>query len=238
MIDQIKMILRNVNLLYIEGESDKQFSVRTLLQLLCENVYITHDLTDAMQQCNRIKPEIVVIDVGTSEFDGVAFIKTLRESNRACALLVLSNTLLELAALKGLVQQTLVKPFESAAFVSGLQACAEHLVEHEYLNFPFRKPLYFDDVFGVLYLNGEHVHLTPKEKKLIKLLYKNRHRTVTYSEIENYVWEDQSMSMGSLKSIVNKIRTKAGYSNMIRNYSNEGYKLTMDVTGETLKESE
>ena len=229
MLDKIKDILKNINLLYVGNSSEKQLSIITLLQLLCENVHITYALDDAMRQCKLLDPEIVVIDIEMLEFDGVGFIQRLRQKNAKSAVIVLTDNLYDTAALQGYVQQILVKPFDSEALVAGLKASAEHLIEQECLDFPVNKRLFFDSTNSMLMLNEQTIHLTPKEKKLLELLSRNRQRIVTYNEIEHYVWKDQSMSMGSLKSIVNKIRTKIGMSDIIRNYSNEGYKLTQDM---------
>ncbi len=58
-------------------------------------------------------------------------------------------------------------------------------------------------------------------------MVKNRDRIVTYAEIEHEVWDDEHMSLNSLRTNIGFLRKKIPF-NAIGNISNMGYKLKID----------
>ena len=61
----------------------------------------------------------------------------------------------------------------------------------------------------------------------MNILVENRTRVVTYEEIEQYVWENEYMSLNSLRTTIGFLRKKIPF-NCIKNVSNLGYKLNLE----------
>lgn len=70
--------------------------------------------------------------------------------------------------------------------------------------------------------NKEH-HITKKEFFFLELLAKNPNRTISYREIEAYVWKEETMSLHSLRTMVGGIKKKFGLEKLIKNVSGVGY---------------
>jgi DNA-binding response OmpR family regulator len=68
--------------------------------------------------------------------------------------------------------------------------------------------------------------LTKKEKDLLTLLLNKQNATVTYKIIEEYIYEDKSMSMDGLRALVRRLRVKLA-DDIIQNVLDEGYRLNI-----------
>jgi len=75
--------------------------------------------------------------------------------------------------------------------------------------------------------NGELVALQNKEKLLLELLIKNINAVTYYSDIEDEVWEGESLNRGSLKALVLKLRKKLG-KDSVMNENELGYRLRIE----------
>jgi len=69
--------------------------------------------------------------------------------------------------------------------------------------------------------------LTKNEGLLLELLTKYHQRAITYSEIENYIWQGEGMSMDALRSLVRVLRKKLE-GEFVENVSGVGYRLIFD----------
>ncbi len=73
----------------------------------------------------------------------------------------------------------------------------------------------------------KEIKLTKKEILFSEILFKNRRRIVTYSELENHVWKESVMTEYSIRSLVKNLRKKLPH-NLIENLSGVGYRLTLN----------
>ena len=55
-------------------------------------------------------------------------------------------------------------------------------------------------------VNGKESRLTKKEKLLINLFLNKKNQVITYSTIENYVWEGSFVSLESIRSLIRRVR--------------------------------
>ena len=86
----------------------------------------------------------------------------------------------------------------------------------------------FDPLNSLLIHNDKQIELTTKENKLLMHLIQNDNRIVSYDEIESYVWDNMYVTRNTLTSIISNIRKKADNINLIKNYSNQGYKIVTE----------
>jgi DNA-binding response OmpR family regulator len=70
----------------------------------------------------------------------------------------------------------------------------------------------------------EVVILRKREKDFLLLLHKNKNMITTYSQIEEELWRDKSMSMSALKTFIKELRHRLPLD-IILNIQQEGYKL-------------
>ena len=55
-------------------------------------------------------------------------------------------------------------------------------------------------------MDNEEIRLTKKEKLLINLFLNKKNQVITYSTIENYVWEGSFVSLESIRSLIRRVR--------------------------------
>lgn len=85
----------------------------------------------------------------------------------------------------------------------------------------------FDDDRGMLYRDDTVQQLTKKEMKLLKLFLKNIGQIVSEDHIRNAVWEGEYVEASTIRSLVNRLRTKLD-GQLIRNIRGFGYCLGDD----------
>ena len=80
---------------------------------------------------------------------------------------------------------------------------------------------------SLFYNHNKALDLNKKELLFLKLLVLNKNRIVSYEEIEQKVWENEYMSLNSLRTTIGFLRKKIPF-NCIKNISNMGYKLNLE----------
>ena len=65
-------------------------------------------------------------------------------------------------------------------------------------------------------------NLSKKEKRFLTLLLNNKNSVTTYQMIDEFVYEDKTMSMDALRALVRRLRTKLE-EDIIKNISDVGY---------------
>ncbi|MCD8543502.1 MAG: winged helix-turn-helix domain-containing protein, partial [Sulfurospirillum cavolei] len=114
--------------------------------------------------------------------------------------------------------------YKSNIFKKCLKKCVEiislnHAVSKE-LSYGYQ----YDFDNKTLTYENQVLQLSRKEILFFELLLQNRHRVVSYEELQSHVWKDVIMTEGALKSLLRKIRQKFP-KDYIKNYSGLGYKL-------------
>jgi len=66
--------------------------------------------------------------------------------------------------------------------------------------------------------------LSKKEKRFLQLLVENKNLTITYQMIDEFVYEDKTMSIDGLRALVKRLRVKLE-DDIIKNVLDEGYTL-------------
>lgn len=82
----------------------------------------------------------------------------------------------------------------------------------------------YDKAKRVLYKEDEIIKLTGNELKLFDILTDYINESVSYERINSFIWRVEDSSIGRLRSLVYRIKTKIGV-NIIENIFEMGYKL-------------
>ena len=78
-------------------------------------------------------------------------------------------------------------------------------------------------IINTSFFEEEQIHLNKKEIVFFELLLHNKHRVVTYEELQEYVWQDNVMTDSALRSLVRNLRKKLP-RDFIINLSGVGYR--------------
>jgi DNA-binding response OmpR family regulator len=82
--------------------------------------------------------------------------------------------------------------------------------------------IYFSPITSELYIDSQKVELTKREKDLLVLLLENRGKTISYENIENFVYQGESKSSDAIRSLLKRLRKKLP-KDLIQNSIEEGY---------------
>ena len=143
-------------------------------------------------------PDIVLLDLGLPDMDGVEVVKSVRSWSQMPIIVVSARTedADKIRALDAGADDYLTKPFS----VGEGPAPAPAFDNGE---------LHVDFAAGTASLAGRELHLTPMEYKLLCLLARNVDKVLTHQFILREVWDTTSKSdLASLRVIMGTLRKK------------------------------
>jgi two-component system KDP operon response regulator KdpE len=178
--------------LLIEDEPQIRRFVRTALEAEGWNVHETGTYKQGLIDAGTRKPDLVVVDLGLPDGDGVALIRELRGWS-AVPVIVLSARAGEsdkIAALDAGADDYLTKPFGVGELLARVRATVRRRRQPPgELARTFRFGSVEVDLEARTVKRGaEDVHLTPVEFRLLSLLIANAGRVLTHRHILREVW--------------------------------------------------
>lgn len=161
-------------------------------------------------------PDIVLLDLGLPDMDGIEIIRKIR-SWSAMPIIVLSarsEDTDKIDALDAGADDYLTKPFSVEELLARLRVTQRRLIAAEGLitsqQTVFQNgALTIDYAAGCAYLDGEEMHLTPIEYKLLRLLAKNVGKVLTHTYITKEIWGSSwDNDIASLRVFMATLRKK------------------------------
>ncbi len=216
---------------------DDEPAIRKLLRLTLEPAgYAVRESETGqggLAEAAYLKPDIIVLDLGLPDMDGLQVLERLREWS-AVPVLILSvreDVGDKVAALDGGASDYLQKPFHAAELVARLRAILRHARRTE------EDPVYrvgaleVDLVKRAVRVDTKDVHLTATEYALLKTLIHHRGKVVTHAQLLREVWGPEADDRAQyLRVYVNRLRKKIhphpDSVPAIRNEPGIGYRLT------------
>ena len=174
-------------------------AVRNLITTTLEtHDYRFHTATtgeSAIIEAASHNPDVVLLDLGLPDMDGVEIIKKIRSWSSMPIIVVSarSEDTDKIDALDAGADDYLTKPFSVEELLARLRVTQRRLnaIQHSegaeqsvFIN----GDLKIDYAAGCVYLHGEELHLTPIEYKLLCLLAKNAGKVLTHTYITKEIW--------------------------------------------------
>jgi DNA-binding response OmpR family regulator len=146
-----------------------------------------------------------ILDINVPNIDGIKILKKIREYYEIVPVIIISASV-ELDVIKQSYDfgcnDYLKKPF----FIDELEIKIEKLCNIQDNNIYFDENSYFDFKSASIVIDNQEIRLTKKEKLLINLFLSKKNQVITYSTIENYVWEGSFVSLESIRSLIRRVR--------------------------------
>ncbi len=170
----------------------------------------------AIMEALSYKPEVMILDLGLPDTDGIEVIKKIRAWSNMPIIVVSarSEDTDKVAALDAGADDYLTKPFSVDELLARLRVALRR-VRHDRQRLSEESSVYengglrIDYAAGCVYLDGSEIHLTPIEHKLLVLLAKNTGKVLTHNYILREVWGNPSASdMRSLRVYMATLRKK------------------------------
>ena len=160
------------------------------------------------------QPDILFLDLGLPDMDGIAIIKRLRSWSQMPIIVISarSEDADKVAALDAGADDYLTKPFSVTELLARLRVAQRRIsaVASNSADSVFRNGgLTIDYGAGCVTLSGEEMKLTPTEYKLLCLLAKDAGKVLTHTYLTNKIWGSSWESdMASLRVHMATLRKK------------------------------
>ena len=182
-------------ILVVEDDSAISNLIRTTLETQNYQYHTAKTGAGALLDAASYRPDIIILDLGLPDMDGVEVIQKVRGWTNTPIIVVSarSEDQDKVDALDAGADDYLTKPFSIDELLARLRVAlrrvraeGEKLGEESstYQNGDLR----IDYIAGCVYVEGKEVHLTPIEYKLLCLLAKNTGKVLTHNYILKEVW--------------------------------------------------
>lgn len=149
----------------------------------------------AIMEATSHNPDIVLLDLGLPDIDGTQVIESIRSWSNMPIIVISarSEDKDKITALDAGADDYLTKPFSVEELLARLRVTQRRLLLLQAsgdTNSPVFQngELKIDYAAGCAYLNGEELHLTPIEYKLLCLLSHNVGKVLTHTYITQQIW--------------------------------------------------
>lgn len=182
----------HARVLVVEDEADIRRFVRLTLESEGCEVFEADCIKRALIEAGTRRPDVIVLDLGLPDGDGVGLIRELRGWS-AVPIIVLSARSMEqdkVLALDAGADDYLVKPFGAGELMARMRAqFRRHLHQtpsgETEINFGDTR---VDLINRLVERGGEAIHLTPIEYKLLTYLARQPDRVITHQQLLKAVW--------------------------------------------------
>jgi two-component system KDP operon response regulator KdpE len=176
--------------LVIDDEPQIQRLLRVTLEANGYRVFDAATGSDGIVQAAQRRPDVVLLDLGLPDLEGLEVLKRLREWSRV-PVIILSVRDREddkVAALDAGADDYVTKPFNSAELLARLRAVLRH-VQPQGADAIFRSgDLEVDLSARVVRKRGQEIKLTPIEYSLLRLFVTHAGKVLTHRQLLTEVW--------------------------------------------------
>ena len=148
----------------------------------------------AIMEASSHNPDIMLLDLGLPDMDGVEVIRNIRSWSNMPIIVVSarSEDSDKIEALDAGADDYLTKPFSVEELLARIRSTQRRLnvmySERDQSSHFVNGDLHIDYAAGCAYLGTEELHLTPMEYKLLCLLAKNVGRVLTHTYLTQHIW--------------------------------------------------
>jgi two-component system KDP operon response regulator KdpE len=200
-----------ISILVVDDEPPIRRLLRTSLATQGFNVVEAADGRDGLALVESEAPEVVLLDLGLPDIDGLDFIRRIRAAGSKVPIIVLSSRGDEKDKVEALdfgADDYVTKPFGMAELVARIRTALRHRVHLEGGEPVFeRDGLHVDLTRRRVTRDGAEVRLSPKEYDILRLLVLHAGKVLTHRMIMQDVW-GASGDVQYLRIYVRQLRHK------------------------------
>ena len=185
-------------------------------------------------------PDLVLLDLGLPDMDGLDIIKKTREWS-SLPILVISARVQErekVAALDAGADDYITKPFGTEELMARIRTALRHsnriAADNMNSNRPYSaKGLVIDFEKRIVTVDGNEVHLTRVEYKIVSMLAKHSGKVITYTSLIDQVWgpyadDNNRILRVNMANIRRKLEKNPGEPEYIFTELGIGYRMIED----------
>lgn len=183
----------NPKILIVDDEMAIRDALGRKLQREGYDVALAGNGLEGLRAFHAERPDLVILDIVMPEMDGLTVCQRIREVAETPILMLSAQAITEDDIIEGLnagADEYLVKPIRLNEFVARIHA----LLRRAQMVSPDAETGYNDGFLNIdlqrrhVHVNGQKIHLTPTEFKLLVVLMENAGRVVPQRELLEQVW--------------------------------------------------
>jgi len=220
---------------------DDERQIRRLLRLVLEDqnyrIFEAESGRQGLVEAAQRKPDVVLLDLGLPDMDGLEVLKRLREWSQVPILIlsVRDGPDDKVTALDAGADDYVIKPFESAELLARLRAIQRRSPTNPAEPFFQSGRLTIDFASRTVTVDGTEVRLTATEYALLKVLAQHAGKVVTHKQLLREVWgpnaEEHSQYLRVyVTHLRKKIETGSADERLLRTETGIGYRMLPRAT--------
>ena len=229
--------MNKLQILIVEDDSSVKNLMTTTLKAHDYKYIVAETGEDAIRQASTYNPDIILLDLGLPDIDGVDVIKKIRTWSNVPIIVISarSEDADKIEALDSGADDYLTKPFSVEELLARIRVTGRRLAvmmangeanESVFIN----GKLKIDFAAGCAYLEDNELHLTPIEYKLLCLLAQNIGKVLTHTFITQKVWgsswdNDVASLRVFMATLRKKIESKPDSPQYIQTHIGVGYRM-------------
>lgn len=202
-------------ILVVEDDPAISNLIRTTLDTQEYQYHTAQTGSSALMEAVSYNPDVIILDLGLPDMEGVEIIKKVRGWSRMPIIVVSARTEErdKVDALDAGADDYLTKPFSIDEFLARLRVALRRSQTEgaagEESSVYVNGRLKIDYAAGCVYIGDTEIHLTPIEYKLLCLLAQNTGKVLTHNFILREVWGSELESdIPSLRVFMATLRKK------------------------------
>ena len=204
-------------------EDDTSLAQGLQIALRREGLTVDHVTTGkaALQAVQAEAPDLIILDLGLPDMDGLEVLNSLRSGKQALLVMVLTARDTTADKISGLDQGAddyLAKPFEVSELLARLRALERRVTAVQTSDISIGQVV-LDTLTHTVSVDGKNVELPRREFMLLKALMENPGRVMSREKLETrlYGWGEE-LASNSIEVHIHHLRKKipAGFIKTIR----------------------
>jgi two-component system KDP operon response regulator KdpE len=201
---------KGISVLVVDDEPPIRRFLRTSLSAQGYRISEAERGAEALDRIPREQPDVVVLDLGLPDIDGLSVIEAVRRES-AVPIIVLSSRSDEQGKVQALdlgADDYVTKPFGMEELVARIRTALRHRFQQRGERPVFVSgDLAVDLARRVVKLRSEEVKLSPKEYDILSLLVAHAGKVLTHQFILREVWKTQT-DVQYLRIYIKQLRQK------------------------------
>ena len=210
-----------MRILLVEDDLSLAQGLQTALRR--EGLAVDHVTTGkaALQAVQAEAPDLIILDLGLPDMDGLEVLNSLRSGKQALLVMVLTARDTTADKISGLDQGAddyLAKPFEMSELLARLRALERRITAVQTSDISIGQVM-LDTLTHTVSVDGKNIELPRREFMLLKALMENPGRVMSREKLETrlYGWGEE-LASNSIEVHIHHVRKKipAGFIKTIR----------------------
>jgi len=220
--DKLKNSLLDYTILFVENEEIIRNNLKEIFEFYFKDVYIANNGEEALKLYKKHKPSLIITDIKMPKMDGIELVKTIRQTDTTTSIVIVSaftDTHLILQSVELSLLKYVVKPITHTKLIEVFKIFLEKQDKFNYIK--LKDDYIFYPSRCYISHQNDKVYLSKKETDILILLI-NKNSILTYTQIEDLVWDGKHMTRNALRVFMKNFRKKLP-DNFLKNIPKQGY---------------